>query len=200
MLWQVPVQYVLRWVILVFLLVTFFGVSQSNTDMAKIVIYGRDIDASNRIHGMFEFAIDRYHMELTNAMETYHESLREMPNVGCLHGVVANLRQSIYRIPELWQHNEEVLRKILSSRVSTTIAITSTDTKAFITHNSIDPPSYNSVHQLLIHLTRDWARHTPLYSRILSYLQVYVVGDSRVLVPGAGLGRLGLEIAAAGHR
>ena len=190
-------MYVLRCAI--FVLMSFYGVSPSYSDMAKIVIYARDIDTSSRMHGIADFAIGQYRMELTKIMETYHESLRELPNLDCLQSITFNLKQNIYRIPKLWQHNEDILRKLLCRRVPTTLAIADADAKTFIKHD-IDPPSYNSVHQLLIHLTRDWARDTPLYSRILSYVQVHVAGNSRVLVPGAGLGRLGLEIAAAGHR
>jgi hypothetical protein len=72
--------------------------------------------------------------------------------------------------------------------------------------------SYNSMMQLLIHLDRDWSsfgknvRKNIYQEGILPMLQRFVPLDNdqaprrpRILVPGAGLGRLLAEIAALGY-
>lgn len=84
------------------------------------------------------------------------------------------------------------------------------------------PPSYDSIEQVLIHLNRDWSpkgksTRENLYEAIIEKLQMALPtknnysskGESvcddrnsigiRVLVPGAGLGRLAIEVAARGY-
>ena len=74
--------------------------------------------------------------------------------------------------------------------------------------------SYDALPQVLIHLARDWGEYgvgirNKLYiDGIIHELMAELpLGDSdghssdlRVLVPGAGLGRLAVEIAARGYR
>ena len=73
--------------------------------------------------------------------------------------------------------------------------------------------SYDSMEQLIVHLSRDWGKggetvRKNLYKNgILQSLQDYKrllpISKSttpRVLVPGAGLGRLAVEISLAGFR
>jgi carnosine N-methyltransferase len=75
-----------------------------------------------------------------------------------------------------------------------------------------DRPSfgYESVEQLLVHLNRDWGPdgihvRQKLYQDSIIHALLLHSGDANgrnlsVLVPGAGLGRLGLEIASLGYR
>ena len=72
--------------------------------------------------------------------------------------------------------------------------------------------SYDSLPQVLIHLARDWGQYgvdirNKLYIDGILYelMKELPIGDGhnsdlKVLVPGAGLGRLAVEIAAKGYR
>lgn len=78
-----------------------------------------------------------------------------------------------------------------------------------------DVASYNSIVQLLVHLNRDWTafganvRKRLYHDGILPVLKRYVpilideekmkCNAPRILIPGAGLGRLILEVAALGY-
>ena len=70
------------------------------------------------------------------------------------------------------------------------------------------PSSYNSIAQLLTHIGRDWTemgnnvRKNLYKDNIMQLLAKYVPKDmfASVLVPGAGLGRLAIELAVAGYK
>jgi hypothetical protein len=71
-----------------------------------------------------------------------------------------------------------------------------------------DIAAYNSIAQLIVHLNRDWSefgsdvRKRLYFDAIVPSLVRYLPvsqGAHRVLVPGAGLGRLAMEIAAVGY-
>ena len=187
--------------LLVLACISFIVTAQNNIAMANIVIYARDVDTPHRIHSMTDIALNQYHRELTNAMDNHCEALRELPNVTALYNVWNDLKQNIQRIPELWAHNEDTLRLLLSPRVPITLGMLNSPAITYLEH-SAEPTSYNSIHQVFVHLTRDWAHNTPIYSRILAHVRSYIACDTqaKVLVPGAGLGRLALEIATTGCR
>lgn len=92
--------------------------------------------------------------------------------------------------------------------VSTTSSFDSATHSSNSTESS--PPSYESLGQILIHLSRDWTDRGAsirknLYSEgiIKQLLKHMPINDysqpPRVLVPGAGLGRLAVELAAQGY-
>lgn len=73
--------------------------------------------------------------------------------------------------------------------------------------------SYDSMDQIIVHMNRDWGKggeivRETLYKKGIlralqdfkSFLPVSNSQRQRVLVPGAGLGRLAVEIAIAGFR
>ena len=65
------------------------------------------------------------------------------------------------------------------------------------------PPSssYDSVNQIVAHLVRDWTQDgTLVRSSIYDWCRSHVKGKGNsILVPGAGLGRLGWDLARDGH-
>lgn len=85
----------------------------------------------------------------------------------------------------------------------------STHSSNFSASSSV-PPSYESLNQILIHLSRDWTdrgasiRKVLYTDGIVRQLQKYFPVSNtsqppRVLVPGTGLGRLAVELAAHGY-
>ncbi|KAI9006428.1 N2227-like protein-domain-containing protein [Hyaloraphidium curvatum] len=70
---------------------------------------------------------------------------------------------------------------------------------------SCQPSSYDSIETLMGHLSRDWSTEHDFtgaksYEIMLRMLEKYVPKGGKVLLPGAGLGRLGFEIAKRGFR
>lgn len=70
-----------------------------------------------------------------------------------------------------------------------------------ITDNTASSSSYDTVAQIVAHLVRDWSLdglsiRTSLYGWCVDRVQRHVpAGDSSILVPGAGLGRLAYDLA-----
>lgn len=70
---------------------------------------------------------------------------------------------------------------------------------------SCKPGSYDSIETLYGHVSRDWSTEhaftgAPSYDIMLRMLEKHVPKGGRVLVPGAGLGRLAFEVAKRGYR
>ena len=79
--------------------------------------------------------------------------------------------------------------------------------------NDSAPVSYDSLEQVLVHLARDWSKKgedvrqrlyfdgvIPTLAKFLSTSSVNSNEKLRVLVPGAGMGRLAVELAARGYQ
>lgn len=65
-----------------------------------------------------------------------------------------------------------------------------------------EPSSYDSVNQIVAHLVRDWTKEGVLVRKsIYEWVQSLVPKGKqrRILIPGAGMGRLAWDIASEGH-
>ena len=133
-------------------------------------------------------------------------------------------------IPVFWEVNELLLQYLVdSSKLNVTYAILDRSHEQMQRRHiprhiskASDPPSYDSMEQIIIHLSRDWSQsgsclREELYRQGIikmltsalptsaGYQGIAISNTSHqhqrlVLVPGSGLGRLAMEMAAVGYR
>jgi hypothetical protein len=146
-------------------------------------------------------------------------------------------RHAAMQLPNLWESNEDVLNYLIHPQsIHLKYAIKAPKNLTYLTidrndspqnyaegrarsrdsrtdagsapRSAVNVPSYDTMEQVLVHLSRDWSRRGEkvrknLYDDgFLSTLSTLIddpVGR-RVLVPGAGLGRLAAELAVKGFR
>jgi hypothetical protein len=162
------------------------------------------------LESAIEFSFEKYRLELSSLMQTLSSPLshnvQSSPFSNILQKIVSTFHTEIARIPSFWEDNESFLRRLLKRKVPFVYCI-SDDGLDESTH-SHQISSYDSFHQLLIHLERDWGeggkevRRKTYAEGILPLLHKYLPFEAgpKVLVPGAGLGRLAVELAALGYR
>lgn len=180
----------------------------------EIMFFGRHFDEVRDIKSSISYSMEKYRTDLTVFMNKASEIMHEMKtqekilNISLIND---QFRSFIQLIPEQWEMNQLFLEKLLDyNRLQ---IIYSIDSKAhsYTSHSTIsNPPSYESIHQLLIHLARDWGIHGA-FSRNNTHESVIRLANQyfdlksnnnsrKILVPGAGLGRLALELASRGYK
>lgn len=162
------------------------------------------------LQSSIEFSFEKYRLELSGLMQTLSSPLSQRvmssPHTPIIRSIVSRFHSDINQFPPRWEENELFLRRLLQRKVPFVYCI-SDDSE------EVPPPphqisSYDSFHQLLIHLERDWGeggkavRRTIYTEGILPLLGRYLDPgpNVKILVPGAGLGRLAVELAASGYR
>jgi hypothetical protein len=123
-----------------------------------------------------------------------------------IRNVVSNFHSDISNFPTFWEENELFLRRLLQQKVPFVYCLTDNSEEEYPPPHQVS--SYDSFHQLLIHLERDWGeggknvRRTIYSEGIIPILRKYLDPgpDVKILVPGAGLGRLAVELGASGYR
>ena len=143
-----------------------------------------------------------------------------------LQPILEKFRSVVKGLPEKWEANEQILRDILSTMHLEQLLVYSgaeiavdeeglsslpqSPKQTLYKADSSKPSSYESLEQVLFHIQRDWgdmpsARNVrdSLYRDGVLKLALRYLSHSggvcaKVLVPGAGLGRLAVELAAQG--
>ena len=119
--------------------------SKSSSTMSYTLVYVYDNLYKERLASRIEIAFDTYRRELTKYMAQVDEVVTAMTRLDELsfnHGSTAQpsplkkvhdqFRTDIKRVPELWEHNEQILRSLLQPRnVRLTTAILNTTSKYF---------------------------------------------------------------------
>lgn len=189
-----------------------------------LVVFGDQLSEMNNISYCIEHAFDTHRQKLINIVEKLAQIDEQMNQFDDIYG---NMLTSVHNrfvsfassLPQCWELNEHFLRELIQPHaVPFTLGILPASSLSPLTpvrfgkdkHNDIS--SYNSLVQVLVHLDRDWSKdgenvRNILYRRgVLRYLDLYfpLNGEESdapsVLIPGAGLGRLGFDIALAGYR
>jgi hypothetical protein len=162
------------------------------------------------LESSIEFSFEKQRLELTSLMQALSSPLSRnaqfSPFSNILQNILLTFHEDIARIPSLWEENETLLRQLLEHKVPFVYCISNNAEDE--SPGDYRVSSYNSFHQLLIHLERDWGeggknvRRTTYAEGILPLLRKHLPLEGRphVLVPGAGLGRLAVELAAMGYR
>jgi hypothetical protein len=219
--------------------------SPSSVDLLHVVVFGsRQQDDARRIRHGTAFAFDTHRRLLTTVMEIFRKVEHQMRSIdertGCYRHIHDRFRRLAATVPGLWEANEDVLRRLVvptafdltyalldtsDSAAAATAASnvsSSSSTKAENEDPVNESASYDSLEQVIVHLSRDWSSRGHLVRQRLyidgilptlaNVLPPSITGggggsgscDSstrppRLLVPGAGLGRLALELAARGY-
>lgn len=172
---------------------------------------------------LLENSFDKYRLELTNLLQiltplikqsNYKQNyLRKFQKIFQVYS-----KEYLLKIPFLWEKNENILKYLLNynnyqkQRIFTYCLTNQPTNFTLLSFNQKKHvSSYNNFHQLLIHLERDWGsggrnvRQHIYFNGIIPLLQKYLpINNSNhfphILVPGAGLGRLAVELAVLGYR
>eukprot|EP01041_Mallomonas_annulata_P001436 gene1436-2762_t len=182
------------------------------------IFFAHYSDDLKKIQSTIDYSLDKYRLELTTLMQSSRRIIENMDAVDKrvlhFHHIHAKFKSEISEIPSYWQKNEDVLNILLAHNninlIMTLPQYSSINTNMQSNENESNSNihSYDNLMQLLIHIIRDWSTsglkvRKALYADgILHYLQVYCDKSlgNKVLIPGAGLGRLSLEVAAMGYK
>lgn len=180
----------------------------------RVVFFAQYPEDMQKIRSSIEYSFDNYRTEFgttMRAMDTVRNGLsivdKDIPALKAVHD---KWRNDIARFPAHYEQNEEFARMLVNAHdLRLTLALTNESTNPGFTNLS-NPSSYDSMSQLLTHVGRDWTemgrevREVLYKGAILQSLQRYLPCDlstaPAVLVPGAGLGRLAVELAVSGYR
>jgi len=188
----------------------------------------REDQALCRIGSSIEYALSKYRQQLTTAMTGMDEKNLGLALSAVhserLIPIYEKFDRMVSQLPEKWEANEQFLRELFSTIHLEQLLVYS-NTEEVVDKNgspplppayksdsssSSKPSSYESLEQVLFHLQRDWgdmpsARNVrdSLYRDGVLKLATRFLSSSgptrsKVLVPGAGLGRLAVELAAQG--
>lgn len=206
----------------------------------KVVFFGQQM--SNEIHNVshaIEFAFDQYRQNLISFMKSFEEVIDRLDQVdrmtNCKFAEThAKIKSVAAQYPIWWEHNEMTLRKlvvpadlhfvyaILPGNEGESVeyfvsepkehALSSNYSKTREQEENREVASYNSIIQLIIHISRDWSAagvkvrqklyNEQIISKLLEHLPLRTINSSApsVLIPGAGAGRLAWELANLGYR
>lgn len=197
--------------------------------MVNILFFGEVLGEIVGISSSVEFAFDLYRNKLSSFMQSTSEINLNMDRIDSTTDVFMAIhedyRRLLSQIPHCWESNEMSLRKVISTKSTTRLiyAISNIEKDDEVAFNKFEQrfmsvsqkqSSYDSIDQVIIHLDRDWGANghqlrSDLYREgIVRALWKHMSTDSsevhrpppKVLVPGAGLGRLAVEIALQGFR
>jgi len=187
--------------------------THTHTSNKRVVCYGYNPSDAVKIRSSLDHSFEIYSSDLTTMMQSIADILIEMSRMNeqsCVFvGIHEDFRKNTEVIPALWEQNEFLLRDLFSGPDSAFIyGILNEPSQPVENNRTGTISSYDSLHQLLVHLTRDWGlsgesvRKSIYYKGVLPALQQHLPEQtsSRILVPGAGLGRLAAEIASLGHK
>jgi hypothetical protein len=192
----------------------------------RYVFYGMHVDDTKAIKSSIDNSLEIYRSDLGKFMASMDSIFLEttkwdkiLDNISEIH---SEWRELSLLTPHLHEKNEYVAHKLLcSSMPRLTFGLLNQPSHSYLSAESSANvlSSYTSIEQLLVHLGRDWgdlgeeARRDTYTNGILAALSEnmhHLSTDTRlssdnddasvlqVLVPGAGMGRLAMELAAAG--
>jgi hypothetical protein len=191
------------------LLLVMASLSYNSTVRSPFLFLGFQQD-EQLLHSSIEFSFEKYRLELSGLMQTLSSPLSKRilssSHSHMIQNIVSNFHYDIKQFPSRWEENEFFLRRLLRQKVPFVYCISGNSEEEYQPPHQIS--SYDSFHQLLIHLERDWGEGGKVVRRkiytegILPLLRRYLDPgpNVKILVPGAGLGRLAVELAASGYR
>jgi hypothetical protein len=178
--------------------------------------FGRHSSDGKNIESSLDFAYEKFRKDMTMSLQRIWQFLNEIEKMNRvapeLSAVHEDFRQSVIQLPRLWECNDDIVNQLVMHRPRYLIqALQQEQSAPHFLHEEFNrsAASYDSFPQLLGHLARDWsdvgaATRDKIYKNgILKSLELNSVAhrnNLRVLVPGAGIGRLAVEIAAMGYR
>lgn len=191
----------------------------------NIVIFGDRPNDFSTISHAIEHSFDMYRKNLESVMENFSKFITKMNWIdekynNTFKSVHSEIEGFILHLPYYWETNEAVLRQLIRPwDFQLTYAIMPTALTPVVRQGTAkvndefairkDVPAYNSLAQVIIHLTRDWSsignnsRKSLYMETLIPLVEKYVLGSNSspmILIPGSGLGRLGVELAVRGYR
>ena len=183
----------------------------SSVHPEPVLFFGCHIDEGKLIRSSVEHAIETYQNDLVSIM-TSLEAIKVQLNdvdeaIPFLRDIHSDWKGKMEKIPYMYEANVDFVRAIVDTHTLRPVLAISNGTTSSGFENLSIPSSYNSISQFLTHFGRDW---TAMGSEVRSQLYRHGIIDmlnshiasrhgSRVLVPGAGMGRLAVELALNGY-
>lgn len=177
-----------------------------------IVFFSQHTEDISKMRSSIEYSMDKYRLDLASTMKTIEIICNGLDIIDIelpfLESVHSRWKADMSRVPAYYDMNEVFLRRLLSSQDMRPLLAVESGSATPGYSDMPSPSSYDSIAQLLTHVGRDWTQmgrnvREVLYKRgIIQTLNKYISNHSeaRVLVPGAGLGRLAAELAVDGYR
>ena len=202
--------------------------SMLKTKKMIVFALGDNVNHRHHIKSAIENSFDTYRRSLTQVMKSMDENIEYMKEYDesniRLKSIHNQFRKDISIIPSLWEENENFLKILLSTKelnimygISETSSITSFESnfkknKTYKNNNNESSTnklsSYDSLENILLHLHRDWSNDdcitthlSLLINKVDDALHILDKSktDIKVLIPGAGLGRIGIELSSLGY-
>jgi carnosine N-methyltransferase len=198
--------------------------------MNRSIFFGHFQNDLQNISSAVAFAFDQYRHNLLTTMKSFDEMIERIDEIDKQTNFQFSFTHSKIKAvaanyPLYWEANEMIFNNIVKpSELQLTYAILPSlssdihgisywDLYAKINEtsskNSYDVSAYNSLTQLIIHLTRDWTPdgsnvRKDLYFDHIIPKMINVLplssGSNRLLIPGAGTGRLAMELLSLGYQ
>lgn len=196
----------------------------------NVILYGdRTTDLSTISHAI-DYSFDLYRKNLETMMENFSKFIRRIDWIDekyneTYKSIHDEIQGFVLQLPYYWEDNEVVLRELLKPwDIQLTYAIMpphhnhhhlhhknlSSEPMKTTEPSRKDVPAYNSLAQVIIHLTRDWSaigtniRKSLYFDTLIPLVEKFVTKPDDmaplILIPGSGLGRLGIELIARGYR
>jgi hypothetical protein len=193
----------------------------------NIIIFGNRPNDFSILSHAIEYSFDVYRKNLETIMENFSKFITKMNWIdekynGAFKSIHSEIEGFSFQLPYYWENNEAVLRQLIRPwDIHLTYAIMPTALSPIVRKgtgkfheevimNRKDVSAYNSLSQVIIHLTRDWSpignnsRKLLYFETLIPLVQKYVPPVSNsfpmILIPGSGLGRLGVELAVRGYK
>ena len=192
----------------------------SMTAATQVPFFGRHMaDDRRSIRSSLDRAYEKYKREISTCLQQVWRALSEMEDANAILPELTDIHDDFHKtaqqLSSLWSINDDLINTLtMNKTLSFIYAIPQGPCYPYFFEGKAQA-SYESLSQLLVHLSRDWAdkgattREKIYHNGILAALRhmfpsdatsPYFTANRHVLVPGAGLGRLALEIAAMGFR
>jgi carnosine N-methyltransferase len=192
------------------------------------IFFGHFQNDLQNISSAVAFAFDQYRHNLLNTMKSFDEMIDRMDEIDkqtnfqfCV--THSDIKFVAANYPLYWEANEIVFSSIIKpSELQLSYAILPPLTSGSSSYweyysklneasskSSYDVSAYNSLTQLIIHLTRDWTYDGSSVRKALYFAHIIPrtlnalppsLGSPRILIPGAGTGRLALELLSLGYQ
>lgn len=182
----------------------------------RIVFFGRHASDDKNIDSSLDFAYEKFRKDMTMSIQRIWQFLSEIEKINSIAPEMKSVHEDFHfnvkQFPRIWECNDNIINRLVMQRRRYLI-------KALEQHESSphfleegynwSTSSYDSFPQLIGHLARDWSdagtatREKIYINGVLLPLElnpVHTRNNQTVLVPGAGMGRLAVEIAAMGYR
>ena len=184
----------------------------SHINKVQIVMFGHDRVEELSRHNFIKIEFKNYIFKLDSIKE-YLKALifkfeDNILNVGYRLEFVSSEFKTLYdKISSRWHINVELLNYLVNNSISSFVyGLNNISSNLDLKITEYNYNAYDNLFQLIVHINRDWCINGLNTRRILYFDGIiklllnfsHLTKGKHILIPGAGLGRLGYELASLG--